>query len=62
MNAGNALWLDKSHQTYLILWHKLEIWAEMIYEWARASGMQDSVTTLDELSIGDETQGSGMLP
>lgn len=57
--VGNGLWLDKGQQQCLILWHKLDAWAQIIYEWARNSGLQDSVMTIDELSSGDEVQGTG---
>jgi hypothetical protein len=41
------------------MWKKLDAWAQAIYEWARSSGMQDSVMTIDELSSGDEVRGTG---
>ncbi len=57
--VGHGLWLDRGQQQCLILWHKLDAWAQIIYEWARSSGLQDSVMTIDELSSGDEVQGTG---
>ena len=42
-----------------MLWMKLEQWADAVYAFARASGLQDSVMTLDELSSGDEARGTG---
>lgn len=57
--AGHGLWLDRGQQQCLILWKTLDVWAQTIYEWARNSGLQDSVMTIDELSSGDEVQGTG---
>jgi len=59
LSAGHGLWLDRGQQSCLILWKKLEAWAATIHEWARSSGMQDSVMTVDELSSGDEVRGTG---
>lgn len=56
--SGHGLWLDRGQQSCLILWKKLEAWAATIHEWARSSGMQDSVMTVDELSSGDEVRGT----
>ena len=58
---GHGLWLDRGQQHCLILWKKLEVWAQTMYEWARNSGLQDSVMTIDELSSGDEVQGTGEI-
>ena len=60
-DAGNGLWLDRGQQQCLVLWHKLDTWSDIIYEWARSSGLQDSVMTIDELSCSDEVQGTGKL-
>ena len=57
--TGNALWLDSGQRVCLILWHTAEQWADIILSWARSVGMEESVTTLDELSSGDEVQGTG---
>ncbi len=57
--AGHGLWLDRERQSCLILWKQLEGWAATIHDWARGSGMQDQVMTVDELSSGDEVRGTG---
>ena len=57
--AGNAVWLDNSQRTCLILWHTAEQWADIVYNWARSLGLEESVTTIDELSSGDEVRGTG---
>ena len=55
--AGNALWLDSSKQQCLVLWHSLRQWADLIADWARSFAVD--VTTVEELSAGDEVQGTG---
>ncbi|KAK9785780.1 hypothetical protein WJX73_007654 [Symbiochloris irregularis] len=55
---GNGLWLDNNQRTCLVLWHTAEQWADIVYEWARSLGLEGSVTTVDELSTGDEVQGT----
>lgn len=60
MPEGNAKWLDKDERQCLVLWKKMEDWADAIHQWAMAAGMQDMVTTVDELSSGDEVRGTGI--
>ncbi|KAK9838829.1 hypothetical protein WJX74_004071 [Apatococcus lobatus] len=55
---GNAQWLDSGHHQCLILWKRLDEWAAALLEWARSSGMEDSVTTVEELLSGDEVRGT----
>ena len=57
--AGNARWLDKERRQCLVLWKKLEEWANTLYSFVRELGMQESVMTVDELSSGDEVAGTG---
>ncbi len=57
--AGAGLWLDGRQSRYLVLWRPLAAWADAIYTWARGAGLEDSVTTVDELSAGDEVAGTG---
>ena len=42
-----------------MLWRPLAGWADAIYDWARSVGLEDSVTTVDEISAGDEAAGTG---
>lgn len=58
-DAGHGLWLEKTQSSCLILWKKLDAWAQTIHEWARNNGMEDSVMTVDELSSGPEVMGTG---
>ena len=59
LSTGNAVWLDSNQRTSLILWHTAEQWADIVYSWARSVGLEESVTTIDELTAGDEVQGTG---
>lgn len=61
-SAGHGLWLDKQQDSCLVLWKSLDAWAQTLRQWARSVGMQDSVTTLDDLSTGAEVVGTGKLP
>lgn len=38
---------------------QIEQWADTIYEWVSSYGLEDSVMTVDELSHGDDTSGTG---
>jgi len=42
----------------LILWHKLEDWADILHAWARDAGVIDDVLTVEELKTGDDTHGT----
>ena len=57
VHAGNGLWLDGGKQECLVLWHTLPQWAGIIADWARSFAID--VTTVEELSSGDEVQGTG---
>ncbi|XP_063991069.1 vacuolar protein-sorting-associated protein 25 [Diachasmimorpha longicaudata] len=53
--SGNASPLDKSKQRWLVHWHTLDEWGEIIYNWAQENGFVGSVCTLFELTQGDNT-------
>ncbi|XP_015123747.1 vacuolar protein-sorting-associated protein 25 [Diachasma alloeum] len=53
--SGNASPLDKSKQRWLVYWHTLDEWGEIIYNWAQENGFVGSVCTLFELTQGDNT-------
>ncbi|XP_046590165.1 vacuolar protein-sorting-associated protein 25 isoform X1 [Neodiprion lecontei] len=53
--SGNAIPLDKSKQRWLVYWHTLEEWGEIIYNWAQENGFAGSVCTLFELTQGENT-------
>ncbi len=58
-DPGNGLWLSKSQSQCLILWRKLPEWAAALHEWALSIGMQDAVTSVEEIIDGEDSHGSG---
>lgn len=60
LKSGNASPLDKSRQRWLVYWHTLEEWGEIIYNWAQENGFIGSVCTLYELTQGEDTAEQGM--
>ena len=61
MSLGNALWLSKGQSQCLILWRKLPEWAAALHQWALSVGMQDAVTSVEEIIDGEDSHGTGML-
>lgn len=59
--SGNASPLDKSKQRWLVYWHTLEEWGDIIYNWAQESGFIGSVCTLFELTQGEDTTEQGIF-
>ena len=53
------MWLDKDQQQCLLLWRRVDEWADLIAAWARDCGIENTVMTIDELSNGDEIEGTG---
>ncbi|CAB3376845.1 Hypothetical predicted protein [Cloeon dipterum] len=53
--TGNAEPLDKTKNRWLIFWKSPEEWGKLLYNWAQARGMTNSVCTLFELVSGDDT-------
>ncbi|XP_015180277.1 PREDICTED: vacuolar protein-sorting-associated protein 25 [Polistes dominula] len=53
--TGNAMPLDKTKQRWLVYWHTLEEWGDIIYNYAQETGQIGSVCTLYELTQGEET-------
>ncbi len=60
-SIGRAAWLDKNKSRCLVLWKTHAEWADAIYDWARTFGLNDSVVTIDDLSAGDDVEGTGAL-
>ncbi|PRW58242.1 Vacuolar sorting-associated 25 [Chlorella sorokiniana] len=58
VKAGSALWFDKSQRSALVLWRSIAEWADAIYTWARANGLEDSVVTVDEMQTGVYVAGT----
>lgn len=59
--SGNACPLDKTKQRWLVYWHTLEEWGDIIYNWAQENGFVGSVCTLFELTQGEDTTEQGIL-
>lgn len=59
--SGNATPLDKSKQRWLVYWHTLEEWGEIIYNWAQVNGFIGSVCTMFELTQGENTTDQGKV-
>jgi hypothetical protein len=57
--AGNGLWLDPQKQACLVLWRRVEEWAEVILSWASTYGVSDAVMLLEDLSSGDDVRNTG---
>lgn len=60
MKSGNATPFDKTKQRWLVYWHTLEEWGDIIYNWAQEKGFIGSVCTLFELNQGEDTTDQGM--
>lgn len=58
VKSGHATAFDKSKQRWLISWHTLDEWADIIYSWAQANGFLGSVCTFYELTQDATDQGS----
>lgn len=58
VKQGNGLWLSKAQSQCLILWKKMPEWAAALHEWAMSIGLQDSVTSIEEIIEGEDSHGS----
>lgn len=57
--SGNATPLDKSKQRWIVSWHTLDEWADIVYSWAQSNGFVGSVCTFYELIHGEDTVDQG---
>ncbi|XP_055594656.1 vacuolar protein-sorting-associated protein 25 [Uranotaenia lowii] len=55
--SGNAAPVDKRKQQWEVYWHTLDEWGGIIYGWAAANGMTNTVCTIYELVSGENTVG-----
>ncbi|KAK9699012.1 hypothetical protein RND81_08G147400 [Saponaria officinalis] len=55
---GRGEWMDKGHRKCLVLWHRIQDWAEIILHFVKEYGLEDSVMTVEELRTGVESQGT----
>ncbi|KAF7829177.1 vacuolar protein sorting-associated protein 25 [Senna tora] len=58
VSEGRAEWMDKGHKKCLILWHRIQDWADIIVQFAKDNGLEDGVVTLEEIRSGTESQGT----
>lgn len=58
VSEGRAEWQDKSHRKCLILWHRIQDWANLIVTFVKDNGLEDSVMTIEEIRSGVESRGT----
>ncbi|KDO57174.1 hypothetical protein CISIN_1g038657mg, partial [Citrus sinensis] len=58
VSEGRAEWLDKGHRKCLILWHRIQDWADIILGFVKDNGLEDSVMTVEEIRLGIESRGT----
>ncbi|KAL5764861.1 hypothetical protein ACOSQ2_017455 [Xanthoceras sorbifolium] len=58
VSEGRAEWLDKGHRKCLILWHRVQDWADIILQFVKENGLEDSVMTVEEIRSGIESRGT----
>ncbi|XP_022731783.1 vacuolar protein sorting-associated protein 25-like isoform X2 [Durio zibethinus] len=58
VSEGHAEWLDKGHRKCLILWHRIQDWAEIILNFVKDNGFEHSVMTVEEIRSGIESRGT----
>jgi len=58
VSEGRAEWLGKGHRKCLILWHRIQDWADIILCFVKDNGLEDSVITVEEMRSGVECQGT----
>lgn len=58
VSEGRAEWMDKGHRRCLILWHRIQDWADLILRFVKDNGLEDSVMTVEEIRSGIESRGT----
>ncbi|KAL3610207.1 hypothetical protein D5086_001227, partial [Populus alba] len=58
VSEGRAEWLDRGHRKCLILWHRIQDWADILLHFVRDNGFEDSVMTVEEIRTGVESRGT----
>ncbi|GKA98960.1 vacuolar protein sorting-associated protein 25 [Tanacetum coccineum] len=58
VSDGRAEWMDKNRRQCLILWHRIKDWADLILNFVKENGLEDSVMTVDEIRTGIESRGT----
>lgn len=55
---GRAEWMDKSHKKCLILWLRIQDWADHIINFVKENGLEESVMTVEDIRSGIESRGT----
>ncbi|XP_077234279.1 E2F/DP family winged-helix DNA-binding domain-containing protein [Tasmannia lanceolata] len=58
VSEGRAEWMDKGHKKCLILWLRIQDWADCILRFVKENGLEDGVITLEEIRSGIESRGT----
>uniref|UniRef100_A0A2P2K677 ESCRT-II complex subunit VPS25 n=1 Tax=Rhizophora mucronata TaxID=61149 RepID=A0A2P2K677_RHIMU len=58
VSEGRAAWLDRGHRKCLILWHRIQDWADIILKFVKDNGLEDGVLTIEEIRSGIESRGT----
>ncbi|XP_078446947.1 E2F/DP family winged-helix DNA-binding domain-containing protein [Wolffia australiana] len=58
VSEGRAEWMDKGRKKCLILWLRIQDWADRILEFVRENGLENSVMTVEEIRSGIESRGT----
>ncbi|KAI4328018.1 hypothetical protein L6164_020415 [Bauhinia variegata] len=58
VSEWRAQWIDKGHRKCLILWHRIQDWADIILNYVKDNGLEDGVVTIEEIRSGTESQGT----
>ncbi|XP_010529232.1 PREDICTED: vacuolar protein sorting-associated protein 25-like [Tarenaya hassleriana] len=58
VSEGRAEWIDKGRRKCLMLWHRVQEWADVILQFVRENGLEDSVMTVEEIRSGTESRGT----
>ncbi|XXG71171.1 hypothetical protein AAC387_Pa07g0486 [Persea americana] len=58
VSEGRAEWIDKGHKKCLILWLRIQDWADCILNFVKENGFEDSVMTVEEIRSGIESRGT----
>ncbi|KAH7658218.1 ESCRT-II complex Vps25 subunit protein [Dioscorea alata] len=60
VNEGRAEWMDKGHKKCLILWMRIQDWADYIVNFVKENGFEDSVMTVEDIRSGFESRGTDL--
>lgn len=58
VSEGRAEWMDKNHRKCLILWLRIQDWADCVINFVKENGMEDSVMTVEDIRTGIESRGT----